>query len=134
MSKEVRASKEGWVLIIEDDVSIDKAYSAKFTHEGIKVKIAEDGEEAMKLLKGKDLPGLILLDLMLPKKSGFEVLKEVKEDARLKNIPVLILTNLAQELDADRGMTLGAVEYLVKADVKIEDIVNKVRKYLQKTK
>jgi DNA-binding response OmpR family regulator len=134
MPKEVRTSKEGWVLIVEDDVSIDKAYSAKFTHEGIKVKIAEDGEEAMKMLKEKDLPGLILLDLMLPKKSGFEVLKEVKEDAHLKNIPVLILTNLAQELDADRGMTLGAVEYLVKADVKIEDIVNKARKYLQKTK
>jgi DNA-binding response OmpR family regulator len=134
MPKEVRASKEGWVLIIEDDASIDKAYSAKFTHEGIKVKIAEDGEQAMAMLQKGELPGLILLDLMLPKKSGFEVLKEVKESPRLKDIPVLILTNLAQELDADRGLTLGAVEYLVKADVKIEDIVNKVRKYLQKPK
>lgn len=130
MPKEASASKAGWVLIIEDDSSIDKAYSAKFAHEGIVIRIAEDGEEAMKILKKGDLPSLILLDLMLPKKSGFEVLKEVKGDARLKKIPVLILTNLAQELDADRGLTLGADEYLVKADVKIEDIVKKVRKYL----
>lgn len=134
MSKDVHASKESWVLIIEDDASIDKAYSAKFTHEGIKAKIAEDGEQAMEILKKGDLPAVILLDLMLPKKSGFEVLKEVKESSRLKDIPVLILTNLAQELDADRGLTLGATEYLVKADVKIEDIVNKVKKYLQKSK
>jgi two-component system alkaline phosphatase synthesis response regulator PhoP len=131
MPQKASSKKTSWILIVEDDASIDKAYTTKFAHEDIKVKIAEDGELAMSILKKNDLPSLILLDLMLPKKSGFEILAEIKKDARLKKIPVLILTNLAQELDADQGMTLGADEYLVKADLKIEDLVKKVRQYLK---
>lgn len=134
MTKNVKAPEIKEVFVVEDDAAIDKAYAAKFAHENIKVKIAEDGEEAMEILNKGYLPSLILLDLMLPKKSGFEVLEEIKKDPRLKNIPVLILTNLAQEVDASRGLTLGAQEYLVKADIKIEDLVKKVKKYLSKTK
>ncbi len=132
MKKEEKNIKKQspWVFIVEDDVLINKAYSAKFAHEGIAVKIAEDGEEATEMLKGDDLPVLILLDLMLPKKDGFKVLEEIKQDARLKDIPVLILTNLAQEMDAKRGLSLGAKEYLVKADLKIEGLVKKVKQYL----
>jgi DNA-binding response OmpR family regulator len=122
------------VFIVEDDVAIDKAYEAKFAHEGIKIKIAEDGEEAIQILKKGYMPSLILLDLMLPKKSGFEVLEEIKKDDCLKDIPVLLLTNLAQEIDASRGLALGAEEYLVKADTKIDDLVKKVRHYLKKSK
>ena len=122
--------KKPWVFIVEDDVFINKAYKAKFTHEGIEVKIAEDGEQALEMFKDADLPSLILLDLMLPKKDGFEVLKEIKQDSRFKNIPVLILSNLAQEIDAKRGIELGAKEYLVKANIKIEDLVNKIKQYL----
>ncbi len=121
-----------WVLIAEDDIYIDKAYGAKFAHENIAVVIATDGDEALKALRSaKVLPKVMLLDLMMPKKNGFEVLTEIKADAKLKNIPVLVLSNLGQEADAKRGVTLGAAEYLVKADMRIDDIVTKVKKYLE---
>jgi putative two-component system response regulator len=132
MPKKACPKTKKLVFIVEDDVFINRAYKAKFAHEGIDVKIAEDGEKALSILKGGDMPSLILLDLMLPNKSGFEVLEELKNDPCLKKIPVLILTNLAQEMDASRGIALGAEEYLIKADLKIEDLVNKVKQYLAK--
>jgi two-component system, OmpR family, alkaline phosphatase synthesis response regulator PhoP len=134
MPKKAKVESKNWALIVEDDVFINKAYAAKFSHEGIPVKMAEDGEKAMQILKKGEIPALILLDLMLPNKSGFEVLEEIKQDPKLKKVPVLILTNLAQDMDVDRGMALGAKEYLVKADLKIEDLVGKVKKYLQDKK
>jgi DNA-binding response OmpR family regulator len=134
MPKKIKVESKKWALIVEGDVFINKAYAAKFSHEGIEVKMAEDGEKAMAILKKGEAPALILLDLMLPNKSGFEVLTEIKQDPKLKNIPVLILSNLAQDLDVNRGIALGAKEYLVKADLKIEELVNKVKKYLQSKK
>lgn len=121
-------------MIVEDDVFIDKAYRAKFAHEQIPVEAAGDGEAALELLrqKGDDLPVLVLLDLMLPKKNGFEVLTEMKGNVKWKGIPVIILSNLGQESDAQKGLALGAVEYLVKADTKITAIVEKVKGYLAK--
>lgn len=121
-----------WILIVEDDVFIDKAYRAKFSHEQIPVEGAGDGEAALALLrsKGDNLPALVLLDLMLPRKNGFEVLAEMKADPKLKDIPVIILSNLGQEADAQKGLSLGASEYLVKADTKINTIIEKVRAYL----
>lgn len=124
--------KHPWVCIIEDDVFINKAYSSKFAHEHIAIKIAEDGEEGMQLLKSADKPFLILLDLMLPKRNGFELLEGIKKDSAIKNIPVIIMTNLGQEADAKRGLALGAAEYLVKANIKIDEIIKKVKEYLPK--
>lgn len=121
---------EKWVCIIEDDVFINKAYASKFAHEKIAIKIAEDGEEGLRLLQSNSTPSLILLDLMLPKKNGFEVLREVKKDPLLKDVPVIVLTNLGQESDAKRGLALGANEYLVKANIKIDELVKKVQYYL----
>lgn len=122
--------KSPWVCIIEDDVFINKAYTSKFAHENISIKIAEDGERGMQLLESNDKPSLILLDLMLPKKNGFEVLEEIKKNPTLKNIPVIIMTNLGQAADAKRGLALGAIEYLVKANIKIDEIIKKVKGYL----
>lgn len=124
---------EKWVLIVEDDVYIDKAYRAKFAHEQIPAEAVGDGEAALALLRARDadLPSLLLLDMMLPKKNGFEVLTEMKANPRWKNIPVIILSNLGQESDAQKGLALGAVEYLVKADTKINTIIEKVRSYLK---
>ena len=120
-----------WLLVVEDDAYINKAYSAKFVHENIPVQFAVDGEDAMKILgSANTVPSLILLDLMLPKMNGFEVLEGLKKDAKFKDIPVIVLSNLGQESDVDRGKKLGAEEYLVKADTKIADILVKVKKYL----
>lgn len=123
-----------WILIVEDDVFIDKAYRAKFSHEKINTEYAPDGVLALELLKirADNPPALVLLDLMLPKKNGFEVLEEMKADERLKNVPVIILSNLGQESDVKKGMALGASEYLVKAETKINSIIAKVREYLDK--
>lgn len=119
-----------WVLIIEDDVLINKAYAAKFSHEGITVKFVQDGAKAMNLLKAGEKPSLILLDLMLPHRSGFEILETIRKNEQWKHIPVIILTNLAQKNDIAKGLALGANEYLIKANVKIEDIVKKIKKYM----
>lgn len=122
-----------WVLIVEDDVYIDKAYKAKFSHEEIPTEYAADGEVALALLKSKadNPPAVVLLDLMLPKKNGFEVLEEMKADEKLKNVPVIILSNLGQESDVKKGIALGANEYLVKADTKINTIIEKTKAYLK---
>lgn len=131
MSQETNQNPSRWVLIVEDDTFINSAYAAKFVHEGIATQFATDGEEAISILsKENQLPSLVMLDLMLPKKNGFEVLKEMKQNPKWKDIPVIVLTNLAQEADAKRGVELGAVEYLVKADTKISDVITKVKKYL----
>ena len=120
-----------WVFIVEDDVSIINAYIAKFKHEKISLKVAEDGDKAIDVLKGVGLPSVILLDLMLPKRNGFEVLEIIKKDERLKEIPVFIFTNLGQEVDRKKGEQLGVVEYLVKANTKIDDVVKKVNRYMK---
>ncbi|OHA46947.1 MAG: hypothetical protein A3A80_00895 [Candidatus Terrybacteria bacterium RIFCSPLOWO2_01_FULL_44_24] len=117
------------VLVVEDDPFLSKAYKVKFEHEAIAADFATDGE--MALVKVKDnKPKIVLLDIMLPKKNGFDFLADVKKDPELKDIPVLILSNLGQEDDIKRGMELGAVDYIVKTSMKIQDVVTKIRKYL----
>ncbi len=118
------------VLIVEDDPFLSKAYKVKFEHEGIPADFATDGDMALaKARTGK--PKVILLDIMLPKKNGFDFLNERKTDAAIKDIPVLILSNLGQEDDIKKGMELGAVDYIVKTSMKIQDVVAKVRTYLK---
>lgn len=122
-----------WVLVVEDDEYIVKAYQTKFAFEEIPTKFAYDGTQALATLResGSDIPAVVLLDLMLPGMDGFEVLEQIKSNAKWKNIHVIILSNLGQEEDIKRGVKLGADEYLVKADTKISDIIGKVRVYLK---
>lgn len=123
-----------WILVVEDDVFIDKAYRAKFSYENIPAEYAADGEIALNTLieKKDNPPAVVLLDLMLPRKNGFEVLEEMKKIPELKNVPVIILSNLGQESDVKKGMELGANEYLVKAETKINTIIEKTKSYLEK--
>ena len=120
------------ILIIEDNAFINSAYGTKFNRENIPYKIAADGEEALTKLQDEagKLPAVIILDLILPKKNGFEVLSVIKNDPRIKMIPIIVITNLNQEIERRRAMELGASEYLVKADTKIDTLVDKVRKYM----
>lgn len=119
------------VLIIEDDFYVTRAYSIKLEKEGINVMSVSDGEAAVDLLKKNNLPDLIVLDLMLPKKSGFEVLSEIRANAQWKNVPVIVLSNIGAQEDVKKIKELGIVEYLVKADIGIDEVVEKVKKYLR---
>ena len=120
------------ILIIEDDQRINKVYMAKLSVEGITVMTALDGEEGLRKIYSEK-PDLILLDLMLPRKSGFDILKEIKADPKVKDIPVIILSNLAQEKEIEQGLALGAVDYLVKTDYSIQQVMEKIKKALERS-
>ena len=124
-------TKKTKVLIIEDDQRINKVYMAKLRVEGITTITALDGEEGLRKVYSEK-PDLILLDLMLPQKSGFEILKEIKSDPEVKDIPVIILSNLAQEKEIKAGLDLGAEDYLVKTNYSIQQVMEKIKKNLKK--
>jgi len=119
------------VLIVEDDVMLNKIYQTKLGIVGYKVFAAYDGEEGIKKME-ETLPNIVLLDLMLPKKNGFEVLETVKQNIKLNHIPVIILSNLGQGDDIERGRALGADDFLVKSNVKLEMVLEKIEQVLQK--
>jgi len=120
-----------YIFIIEDDPLLLKAYKLKFTKRGIDIRTATDGKEALEFLaKEPEKPAAILLDLMLPQISGFEVLESLKTMPGWKKMPIVVLSNLSQEADFEKAKALGVREYLVKADVKIDDVVEKMLGYL----
>ena len=117
------------ILIVEDDQFLLTMYQTRFEQEGFKVFVAEDGEKGLKTAQ-KEIPDFILLDILLPKMNGFEVLKELKADKKTKDIKVLLLTNLSQRGEVDEGLKYGAVDYLIKAHFMPTEVVNKVKKLL----
>ncbi len=117
------------VLVIEDDVHVCRVYDARFTKEGILTSFAYDGEEGMKKILAEK-PDLVILDLMLPNKDGFAVLDEMKKNPDLVSIPVLIISNLGSSADIERAIALGAKEHMVKVSHSIQEVVDKVKKYL----
>ncbi len=118
------------ILLIEDDLSLLKIYSNKLRNSGFDVSVATTGDEGLRKAR-VEKPDLVLLDLILPGKDGFMVLEELKEMPETKESPVIILSNLGQEADIQKGNELGAAEYLVKADVSLVDLVEKIRSYLR---
>ncbi len=119
------------ILIIEDDTMLNKIYQTKLGILGYQMVAAYDGEEGLKKIETEN-PAIVLLDLMLPKKNGFEILEAVKQNPKLNRIPIILLSNLGQEDDIQRGLGLGAVDFLVKSDVKLETVINKIESILQK--
>lgn len=118
------------ILIIEDDKFLRELISRKLKKEGFFISEAVDGEKGLQKVK-TEKPGLILLDLILPGIDGFEVLTEVKKDPALAEIPVIILSNLGQKDDIERGLKLGAVDYLIKAHFTPGEIIKKIKKILE---
>lgn len=119
------------ILLVEDDILLSKMYAQKFKKDGYEVSTAADGQEGLSLIKSTK-PDVILLDIMMPKMSGLQVLEKIKADKQFKSIPVLLLTNLARGMDdINRGLELGAVSYLVKSKVKPADVVSKVKEVLK---
>ena len=118
------------ILFIEDEPALQKTFGDILKQEGYEMISALDGEIGLRLAKDRK-PDLILLDLILPKVNGFEVLKELKEDKETKDVPVIVLTNLEGVADIDRVIELGATTYLVKASYSLEEVVAKIKKALQ---
>ena len=118
------------ILIIEDDKFLRELITKKLSKEGYQILEAEDGEEGFKKA-ASDKPDLVLLDLILPSMDGFEVLTKMKYDIALAKIPVIILSNLGQKEDVERGLKLGVVDYLIKAHFTPGEIIEKVAKALK---
>jgi DNA-binding response OmpR family regulator len=117
------------ILIIEDDEILQKALQEFLASEGFETTSALDGEEGVKAGK-ENKPDLILLDIVLPKLDGYEVLKAMKSDENTKKIPVVLLTNLGSLSDVQKALDLGATTYLIKADYKLEEVAEKIKEVL----
>lgn len=121
------------LLIAEDEEVLVKVLQEKFEEEGFKVDIAKDGEVVLPLAK-KFLPDAILLDIMLPKVNGLEVLSQLKADKDLCNIPVIILSNLNDDEKIKQAISKGAVDYMIKTKHPINEVIEKVNEYILKAK
>lgn len=117
------------ILFIEDESALQRALTTVLSEEGYAVLSALDGESGLRLAE-EERPDAILLDLILPKKSGFEVLEALKKDPALSRIPVLILSNLERSGDVEKALELGATTYLVKTNYKLGEILAKIKQTL----
>lgn len=118
------------ILLVEDDTLLARLYQKKFVKDGYEVATARDGVEGLEKAE-KEQPNVILLDIMMPKLSGFEMLERLKALPTTKGIPVVVLSNLGGEEEQERAFELGAVTYIVKSNQDAAQIVAKVREILQ---
>ncbi|MBL7022048.1 response regulator [Patescibacteria group bacterium] len=117
------------VLVVEDDHFLAKIYKIKLAKENMDAIVCSDGAEALELIK-KEKPALILLDMVLPGMNGFEILEQLRKDKSTKKTPVIILSNLGQDADIAKGKELGVIDYFVKSDISIHDVVKKIKENL----
>lgn len=118
------------ILIAEDDQFLRHFLRVELQKRGFETKTARNGEEAIKALK-EFTPDLILLDLVMPVKDGFAVLEELKASEKYQSIPVLVATNLGQKEDLDKGLALGAADYVVKTDFDMDELITKINSLLK---
>ena len=119
------------ILFIEDESALQTTFGEVLGQEGYELISALDGEIGLRLAEEK-MPDLILLDLILPKVSGFDVLEKLKKDEKTKDIPIIVLTNLEGVNEVQKALDLGAKTYLVKANYKLEEITEKIKEILEK--
>lgn len=117
------------ILFIEDEPTLQKTVGEVLSQEGFLILEALNGEIGLATAKSEK-PDLILLDLILPKKDGFEVIEELKKDPETAHIKIIVLTNLESSKDVERALALGATNYLVKANYELDEVVEKVKKLL----
>lgn len=127
MNDEKNKNATKYILVIEDDEYISDVYQKKLSLEGFETALARDGEEALRMIRERK-PDLVLLDIVIPLKDGFQVLSEIRNDASLKGVRVLVMSNLSQGKDIARAKELGAVDYIVKSNVGLPDMVERIRK------
>ena len=119
------------ILIVEDEPLLGNLLKQRLDRENFSVMLVRDGEEAFRTIQGIFVPDLVLLDIILPKISGFELMERINKDPQLSgvHIPIVIVSNLGQEGDVRRGQDLGAIGYFVKAQLSIEDLVSRVKEF-----
>ncbi len=121
------------ILIVEDEEVLADVLDEKFKNAGFSTKIASDGEQALILVKSFK-PDVIALDLMLPKVDGFSFLEQIKKDDSYKRIPVVVMSNLSGDEDIKKALMMGAIDYFVKSEHPINEIVEKIKAVLLKSK
>ena len=126
-------NKETKIVILEDDLALARSLSSALGREGCEVFSAVDGETGLRLLEEKK-PDLGVLDIVLRRKSGFEVMEELASKDGLKSIPVVVLTNLESSNDVNRMLELGVKSFLVKTNYSLEEVVGKIKEILEKSK
>ena len=119
------------ILLVEDDPFLSTLLKNHLEKEGMSVGLAKDGEEAIAFLRANKFD-FILLDIILPKKSGFELLEEIRQDPELEKVQVIIISNLGQPEDVARGQKLGAIEYFIKTKTSIDELMLKIKQILTK--
>ena len=119
------------ILLVEDDKFLSTILTTRLEREGFKVIVAMDGEEGLAKLK-EATPSLIVLDLVMPRMSGFEFLEKKAMDPQLGNVPVVIASQLGQESDIEKARALGATNYFIKAQTPIEELVKKLKEAMGK--
>lgn len=119
------------IVIIEDDKILLKSLKAGLANKKFKIFPATDGESGLELIK-REIPDLVLLDLLMPKMNGFDVLKILSQDKKLNHIPVIILSNLGENEDIQKGLELGAIDYYKKASTDLKQLTKKISNILTK--
>ncbi len=119
------------VLIIEDEEILLELLQKKLTQEGYEVTIAKDGVEGLEKVK-EQIPDVILLDIIMPKMGGFEVMKELQKQEKFSNIPIIIISNSGQPVELDLAQKLGARDWLIKTDFDPQEVIDKVIKQISK--
>ena len=122
------------IIIVEDDVFLSDIYQTKFTEAGYECLLAQDGQRCLSLLESGVKPYVILLDIVMPKMDGLELLTFLKSNEKYKGIPVILLSNLGQDTDIKKGLELGALDYMIKAHYTPSEAVKKVEEILSKAK
>jgi len=117
------------ILIIEDEEIILNLLQKKLSQEGYEISVAKDGQEGLRLMK-EVKPDLILLDIVMPKIGGFEVMEEMQKEDELKNIPVIVVSNSGQPVEIDKAQALGAKDWLIKTEFDPKEVIEKVIKQI----
>ncbi|MEK9135270.1 MAG: response regulator [Patescibacteria group bacterium] len=117
------------ILLVEDDPFLADIYSTKLKASGFNVEVAPNGDKCLSLVMEKKFD-LVLLDIVLPQMDGWEILKKLKEMTKTKLLPVIILSNLSQKAEVEKGLKLGAVKYLIKAHYTPSEVVDEVKKVI----
>ena len=117
------------ILIIEDEELLYNLLKRKLISEGYDAFVCEDGQKGMDFMK-KEIPDLVLLDIVMPNKNGFQVMEEMQKDNRLKNVPIIIISNSGQPVEIDKAKELGAKDWLVKTEFEPLEVIKKVKKQI----